>query len=193
MADFANILTQNNSAPNEFPTFHDGDVLICLTESRQYKLHSRTLRMHSDYFRRQLTDSTAAQLTNKAKRESAPRWRLDLCLNDTDSSTGEFIVQVSDDFSHVLNASYVLTTDTSCLTLMATFRKALKPSSSSKRVVRLHELITTMTTCSAHTISKKSQSVNLTSGRSCMMLWVWQMWQNCLEACKLCHSVSIMV
>ena len=51
---------------SEFPNFHDADVKIIISGSRQYTLHSNILKEISPVMRELLADEYAAKLTSKA-------------------------------------------------------------------------------------------------------------------------------
>lgn len=68
-----------------FPEFGDGDVLIVISGSRQYRLHSQLLRNHSIKMRELLTDEYGPPLTNKSiKKGITVRYRLELAEKDED-------------------------------------------------------------------------------------------------------------
>ncbi|KAK3717577.1 hypothetical protein LTR37_005643 [Vermiconidia calcicola] len=65
-----------------FPVYRDGDVKIVITGSRQYHLHSTTLKHYSSTFRALLSDENAAPLDKKAiKNGRIIRYRLDAVDN----------------------------------------------------------------------------------------------------------------
>lgn len=55
--------------PSRFPHFHDGDVKIIITGSRQYQLHSTILKGASSLFRKLLSEENTATLSSKAKKK----------------------------------------------------------------------------------------------------------------------------
>lgn len=81
----------------DFPNYKDSDVLIVLSQTRQYRLHSHILRLHSDFFKEALTEDRAAQLSSRARKEGkAVRYRLDLELDERDGTgIGSFKSRVS--------------------------------------------------------------------------------------------------
>jgi len=89
--------TPKPSKAETFPNYKDGDVLLVLSQTRHYQLHSRTLRMHSKFFKDMLTDEKAAQLNSKARKEgNCVRYRLELELNsDDEQGVGQFAMRVS--------------------------------------------------------------------------------------------------
>lgn len=69
---------------SQFPKFHDGDVQITLTPSKELKLHSQVLRRFSVIFSRLLDQEYAATLSAKARKEGiTTRFRLQLDANGT--------------------------------------------------------------------------------------------------------------
>lgn len=78
-----------------FPKFVDGDVLIILSSSRTYYLHSGVLRRNSTTFAKLLDESHAAVLSSKAKKEGVTtRFRLDL-TGVNGNVPGRFVRRVS--------------------------------------------------------------------------------------------------
>lgn len=61
-----------------FPRFSDGDVLIVLSGSRQYVLHSAILRNVSPTLSELLQEQYTAKLRKQAVKRRAPRFRLQL-------------------------------------------------------------------------------------------------------------------
>lgn len=95
MASSSAALSLAGSASGSFPRFEDGDVLILLSPTRQYSLHSRTLSLHSSWFKDHLLEETAAQLASKFKRDrGAIRWRFDLQLPEARGGVGRLVPQV---------------------------------------------------------------------------------------------------
>jgi len=80
-----------------FPHFLDGDVLVVLSHKQTYHLHSRTLRLHSTFFRRLLSEDRAAKLSSKTKKEGVKIiYRVELQLpHDDDTGTGSLVLRVS--------------------------------------------------------------------------------------------------
>lgn len=67
---------------NEFPHFNDGDVLVIITHTRRYKLHSAVLRRSSPTLVALLDESPAADLSKYAKKKGVTtRYRLQLVEN----------------------------------------------------------------------------------------------------------------
>ncbi len=80
---------------SRFPKFVDGDVLINLSSSRTYYLHSGVLRRNSTILAKLLDDSHAAVLSSKAKKEGVTmRFRLDL-TGVSGNAPGRFVKRVS--------------------------------------------------------------------------------------------------
>lgn len=66
-----------------FPHFLDGDVLIVVTSSRRYKLHSDILRRSSPTFMALLDKDAAVDLSKYAKKKGVTvRWRLHVVQNN---------------------------------------------------------------------------------------------------------------
>ncbi|KAM0715216.1 hypothetical protein Q7P37_009681 [Cladosporium fusiforme] len=70
-------------AENDFPQFNDGDVLIIITPSRRYKLHSAVLRRSSPTLATILDEEAAVELSKNARRKGVTtRFRLHLINNE---------------------------------------------------------------------------------------------------------------
>jgi hypothetical protein len=68
---------------DDFPHFIDGDVLIIITPSRRYKLHSDILRRSSPTFMALLAQDAAVNLNKYAKKKGVTvRYRLHMVKND---------------------------------------------------------------------------------------------------------------
>lgn len=68
---------------NEFPQFADGDVLIVISTTRRYKLHSATLRRSSPTFVALLDEEAAADLSKAVQKKGVTtRYRLHLVKNE---------------------------------------------------------------------------------------------------------------
>ena len=71
------------SGTSVFPTFSDGDVLICLSPTVTYKLHSSILRQHSRLLRDMLQKEAATKLSAQSRREGvAIQYRLEYLSTD---------------------------------------------------------------------------------------------------------------
>jgi len=67
---------------DDFPHFTDGDVLIIVTPSRRYKLHSDILRRSSPTFMALLDQDAAVDLSRNAKKKGVTtRYRLHMVQN----------------------------------------------------------------------------------------------------------------
>ena len=67
----------SGEATSEFPLFSNGDVKIIITGSRQYLLHSATLKDVSPLLRGMLEDENMAKLSAQARRKGVKeRFRL---------------------------------------------------------------------------------------------------------------------
>jgi hypothetical protein len=84
---------------NEWPTFHNGDVLINLSPTVYMKLHSELLRRHSTYFEDHFSEYTGAPLIPALKRAGAARYRFDLVVRDRDAG-GQLCPVVSNSTSY---------------------------------------------------------------------------------------------
>jgi hypothetical protein len=68
---------------DDFPHFVDGDVLIIITPSRRYKLHSDILRRSSPTFMALLAQDAAVELNKYARKKGVTvRYRLHMVKND---------------------------------------------------------------------------------------------------------------
>jgi len=87
----------SNQPGGGFPHFLDGDVLVVLSHKQTYHLHSRTLRLHSTFFRRLLSEDRAAKLNSKTKKEGNKIvYRVELQLpHDDQDGTGNLVLRVS--------------------------------------------------------------------------------------------------
>jgi hypothetical protein len=75
--------TQAPAVQNGFPHFIDGDVLIVVTPSRRYKLHSDILRRSSPTFMALLDQGAAVDLSRQAKKKgTTTRYRLHMVQNN---------------------------------------------------------------------------------------------------------------
>jgi hypothetical protein len=97
MASYEQALARRQSGESDFPMFDDGDVLVVLSANRQYQLHARTLRMHSDLFRRLLAEEHSTKLSSRAKKEGVKvQFRIELQLPRDDAhGVGRFVLRVS--------------------------------------------------------------------------------------------------
>ncbi|KAJ9612245.1 hypothetical protein H2200_003842 [Cladophialophora chaetospira] len=73
-----------------FPHFGDGDVLIIISTTQYYKLHSQVLSAHSSYFADHFTTNPGPRLNAAARRENLPAYRFEF-KRPTDGSFGEFV------------------------------------------------------------------------------------------------------
>lgn len=79
---------------SKFPKFADGDVVIVISGTRVYHLHSGVLRRNSTTFAKMLDVDHAALLSSKAKKEGiTTRFRLDL-TGVTGNVPGKFLRRV---------------------------------------------------------------------------------------------------
>jgi len=86
-----------DQAGGGFPHFLDGDVLVVLAHDQTYHLHARTLRLHSTFFRRLLSEDRAAKLSSKTRKEGVKiTYRVELQLpHDDQAGTGSLVLRVS--------------------------------------------------------------------------------------------------
>lgn len=74
---------KNNHASN-VPTFSDGDVIVVLSPTRKYQLHSRTLRMNSTLFDELLAEEGVTLHTKARAQGLVIRYRLELRIGYED-------------------------------------------------------------------------------------------------------------
>ena len=87
------ILASNEMATSTksgFPQFVDGDVLIVVSTTQCYKLHSQVLCAHSAYFSEQLAIKSPTPLNAQARHENLPASRFEF-KRSQDGSFGEFV------------------------------------------------------------------------------------------------------
>ncbi len=73
-----------------FPHFVDGDVLIIISTTQHYKLHSQVLSAHSSFFANEFTSNPGPRLNAAARRESHATYRFEF-HRPTDGSFGQFV------------------------------------------------------------------------------------------------------
>lgn len=74
--------TDPENGPTQFPHFDNGDVKIIITGSRQYHLHSATLKDVSPVLKEMLDKTDGAPLSKAAiKKGVTERWRLVATVN----------------------------------------------------------------------------------------------------------------
>lgn len=83
---------------SEFPHFVDGDILVVISTTQYYKLHSQVLSAHSTYFADQITNKPGPRLTAAARRENHPAYRFEFKRGAGDGGFGEFIRVVRKNF-----------------------------------------------------------------------------------------------
>lgn len=86
----------SSEEPDAFPLFAKGDVVIELSATRRYRLHSGTLKAASTFFAAQLVDENVIALSRKAvKFGKAVRWLFRLSNEATeDDGTGRLETMV---------------------------------------------------------------------------------------------------
>lgn len=75
---------------SDFPKFVDGDVLVIISTTQYYKLHSQVLQTHSRVFADQFTANPGPRLNAQARRENAAAYRFELA-KPTEDSAGQFL------------------------------------------------------------------------------------------------------
>ncbi|KAK5554693.1 hypothetical protein LTR46_007419 [Exophiala xenobiotica] len=74
-----------------FPKFVDGDVLVIVSTTQYYKLHSQVLTTHSPWFAEQLAAKPPPRLNPQARRENAAAFRFELHRAPGGEGPGQFI------------------------------------------------------------------------------------------------------
>ena len=74
-----------------FPKFVDGDVLVIVSTTQYYKLHSQVLTTHSPWFAEQLAAKPPPRLNPQARRENAAAFRFELHRAPGEEGPGQFI------------------------------------------------------------------------------------------------------
>jgi hypothetical protein len=62
---------------NNFPHYTNGDVLLIISTTQYYRLHSQVLCTHSDFFRESIASTPLAKLSATARRENLPAARFE--------------------------------------------------------------------------------------------------------------------
>ena len=80
------------SSPKQsiFPHFLDGDVIIVVSTTQYYKLHSQVLASHSTYFSDHFVRNPGPRLNAQARRDNLAAYRFEFS-RPLDNSFGEFI------------------------------------------------------------------------------------------------------
>lgn len=73
-----------------FPKFLDGDVLIIVTPTQYYKLHSQVLSSHSSWFAEQIGAKPGPRLNAQARRENAAAYRFEFQPASVAGEVGSF-------------------------------------------------------------------------------------------------------
>ena len=79
---------------SDFPKFRDGDVLVVISPSQYYKLHSQVLSTHSTFFAEQIAAAPGPRLNVKAREEHAAAYRFEWQLATSPNQLGAFIRKV---------------------------------------------------------------------------------------------------
>ena len=82
------------SPKSDFPNFVDGDVLLVISTTQYYKLHSQVLCAHSNFFHEQISAKPGARLNAQARRENAAAYRFEWLQSHQQNDFGQFIRQV---------------------------------------------------------------------------------------------------
>ncbi|KAI1618002.1 hypothetical protein EDD37DRAFT_251315 [Exophiala viscosa] len=83
---------------SDFPKFIDGDVLLIISTTQYYKLHSQVLQAHSPMFAQEMTTRPGPRLNAQARRENAAAYRFELVKKPgDDEDPGQFLrIDVND-------------------------------------------------------------------------------------------------
>lgn len=79
------------SSTQGFPKFGDGDVLLIVSTTQYYKLHSQVLSTHSQWFADQIAARPPPRLNAQARRENAASYRFELQNIPGEEGPGRFI------------------------------------------------------------------------------------------------------
>ncbi|KAL2432447.1 hypothetical protein ABEF95_010998 [Exophiala dermatitidis] len=80
------------SAPkSKFPEYLDGDVLLILSSTQQFKLHSQVLSTHSTFFAQEIAAKPAARLTAQARRDHAAAYRFEYAPTSQPDGIGKWV------------------------------------------------------------------------------------------------------
>lgn len=93
------------SSTQAFPKFGDGDVLLIVSTTQYYKLHSQVLSTHSQWFADQIAAKAPPRLNPQARRENAASYRFELQHLPGEEGPGRFIRIVQT--SPLLTVSFV--------------------------------------------------------------------------------------
>ncbi|KIW97107.1 uncharacterized protein Z519_02499 [Cladophialophora bantiana CBS 173.52] len=75
---------------SDFPKFLDGDVLIIISTTQYYKLHSQVLSAHSSFFADQIGSEPGPRLTAQARRDNAAAYRFEFKRSPVENQFGGF-------------------------------------------------------------------------------------------------------
>ncbi|OAG35664.1 hypothetical protein AYO21_10135 [Fonsecaea monophora] len=78
-------------AKSDFPKFVDGDVLIVISPTQVYKLHSQVVATHSSLFAEQIASKPGPRLNAQARRENAAAYRFEFKRAVADNEFGGFV------------------------------------------------------------------------------------------------------
>ncbi|OAP57108.1 hypothetical protein AYL99_09221 [Fonsecaea erecta] len=76
---------------SDFPKFLDGDVLIIISSTQVYKLHSQVLSAHSSFFAQQIAAKPGPRLNAQARRDNAVAYRFEFKRSPAENKFGEFV------------------------------------------------------------------------------------------------------
>jgi hypothetical protein len=76
---------------SDFPKFLDGDVLLIISPTQYYKLHSQVLSTHSTFFAESIATKPGPKLNAQARREHAAAYRFEFQPGGVPGKFGEFL------------------------------------------------------------------------------------------------------
>ncbi|ETI23370.1 hypothetical protein G647_05171 [Cladophialophora carrionii CBS 160.54] len=89
-----------------FPHFVDGDVLIVISTTQHYKLHSQVLSAHSTYFADHFASRPGPRLNAQARRENLPAYHFEF-KRAPDGEFGEFVRADINESGHMVTAANI--------------------------------------------------------------------------------------
>lgn len=76
---------------SDFPKFLDGDVLILISTTQYYKLHSQVLSAHSSFFANEIATKPGPRLNAQARREHAATYRFEFQPSNKEGDFGQLV------------------------------------------------------------------------------------------------------
>ncbi|OQV02088.1 hypothetical protein CLAIMM_07338 [Cladophialophora immunda] len=76
---------------SDFPRFLDGDVLVVISPTQIYKLHSQVLAAHSSVFAEDIASNPGPRLNAQARRDNAVAYRFEFKRALEENQFGEFV------------------------------------------------------------------------------------------------------